>query len=396
MLVAFLKGALVAALSTLGGLVAAEIALRILAPDILRPPAEKGFFEYKTDGRALGLVPNYAGNQTRKEFSTVLRTNDIGLRDHRSLAEIVRAPGLRIMCMGDSFTFGWGVDWEQTWCQRLGQYLRNERQIDTTTVSTGYDNGLSPVQYAFSLDNYLSRLKPDLVIASLFMENDVKEAGYIEADGTKGQRLRELSLGDGYLVTEAGAQRGKLYLFAYQASYLVRLVARAATMISTTILQSNGATIEVSNDKTPYFFLSGVPKPDDASYAATLAALVRMRDTLAGKGIRFLVMVIPSNFQVSAHYFGPMAENFGFSPATLATVMASGQPQAFLADYFARNGIEFVDLLPAFRQIDRPGNRLYFDIDAHFSVKGNDEAARQIAEALARKGFLGRPGQPRN
>lgn len=47
-------------------------------------------------------------------------TNSVGLRGPEVK---LPAPRFRVICMGDSVTFGWGVSYEQTWCVQLSRLL---------------------------------------------------------------------------------------------------------------------------------------------------------------------------------------------------------------------------------------------------------------------------------
>src|SRR5262245_36434568 len=48
-----------------------------------------------------------------------LRTNGQGFRNNHSVSPAVPAKKARIICSGDSFTLGYGVDNDHTWCSRL-------------------------------------------------------------------------------------------------------------------------------------------------------------------------------------------------------------------------------------------------------------------------------------
>ena len=56
------------------------------------------------------------------EFRFVVRTNSIGLRDTE--IPLRRTGRKRVLAIGDSFTFGWGVRLEETWPKVLEAALR--------------------------------------------------------------------------------------------------------------------------------------------------------------------------------------------------------------------------------------------------------------------------------
>ena len=55
------------------------------------------------------------------EFDYVVDINNLGLRDRK--IRIEKGEKYRILCFGDSWTFGWGVNAENSWPKKLEQYL---------------------------------------------------------------------------------------------------------------------------------------------------------------------------------------------------------------------------------------------------------------------------------
>ena len=83
----------------------------------LRPPAEGLHTEYDS---LLGWVnkpnvylPNLYG------AGTYLRTNAQRFRSNHPVALQVPTGRVRAICSGDSFTLGYGMDNDHTWCERL-------------------------------------------------------------------------------------------------------------------------------------------------------------------------------------------------------------------------------------------------------------------------------------
>ncbi len=69
------------------------------------------------EGFQPGLPPPTDVNRRR---SFEVSTNSIGLRG----PELVRpAPRKRVVCLGGSSTFGWGVSYDESWCAQLGEIL---------------------------------------------------------------------------------------------------------------------------------------------------------------------------------------------------------------------------------------------------------------------------------
>ncbi len=95
-------------------------------------------------------------------------TNEAGFRDEP--APLEKPPGrLRIMMLGDSITFGWGADQEQTVSALLKRAWRAAgRNVDV--INTGVGNYNTVMQVQFFLKNGY-RFKPDVAILNYFIND---------------------------------------------------------------------------------------------------------------------------------------------------------------------------------------------------------------------------------
>ena len=87
-----------------------EIALRIFAPQIT---VCKINYDWRKDDDVLPYVPKleYKGRMVLKDqFDVVLTTNSDGFRGNKDFAKEKIQETKRIAFIGDSFTFGWGVE----------------------------------------------------------------------------------------------------------------------------------------------------------------------------------------------------------------------------------------------------------------------------------------------
>jgi lysophospholipase L1-like esterase len=99
--------------------------------------------------------------------------NALGLRDRSDLTWDKPAGTRRVVCIGDSFTFGWGVAEHLTWVRVLEQRLRARPQCqDVATVNCGAAGALYIDEYWWALRDRFARLQPDVVLVSICL-NDV-------------------------------------------------------------------------------------------------------------------------------------------------------------------------------------------------------------------------------
>ena len=76
---------------------------------------------------------------------------------------VVRAEdaALSVVCVGDSWTFGWGLEVEQSYPHQLEQLLR--QHTDAQVVNLG-NPGASPIRAARALNSYLQTASADVVV----------------------------------------------------------------------------------------------------------------------------------------------------------------------------------------------------------------------------------------
>jgi hypothetical protein len=134
------------------------------------------FNPYRPDGRlAFSLRPGWETVHATASFQVTVRTNALGLRG--AALQRVKPPGsLRILVLGDSFTFGFGVEDRETFSARLEELLseRLERRIEVLNAGVP---GWNAAHYLLFLREPGLELDPDLVLVAL-MENDVSGLGW--------------------------------------------------------------------------------------------------------------------------------------------------------------------------------------------------------------------------
>lgn len=153
------------------GVAGSELFLRTLRPQIfdIHPP---GMY---TEHPELGyvLTPDFEGTIQRSEFATPVRIGGGGLRGWEAGD---KAPGgYRILVLGDSQTFGFGVRDEETLTVRLGELLQArfpQRAIEV--INAGVPGYGTADQLAW-LKLRGEELQPDLIIVQFLSVNDLLE-----------------------------------------------------------------------------------------------------------------------------------------------------------------------------------------------------------------------------
>lgn len=95
--------------------------------------------------------------------------NSHGLRE-RQMPARKPAGQRRIICLGDSFTFGWGIRPEDGWVRLLEEDLRKDKG-DVRTVNCGACASVCVDEYWAGLKNRFGKFEPDAVIMTLCLND---------------------------------------------------------------------------------------------------------------------------------------------------------------------------------------------------------------------------------
>jgi len=333
------------------GLGLAELAVRALAPplaepnmvQIHRPSAE---FDWE-------LVPGSGGVGVLGE---TIRINAAGFRDvDRPLA---KPPGtFRIAVIGDSFTFGMGVELSETFHQALAARLAAEYpQVEVLGFGVA---GYQLWQHLELLRRRVLDYDPDVVVLALFLD-DIEKTRAPHGDPAwqphnpfaellpavqSPSRLWTL-LGNLYRLLEVR------YRYRRGVDYLQGIEERKRSV--------DGFYRQVQ--------AGTLPAPVYRDYARTLGEFVA---AVRGHGARCLLAYIPDASQLHE----PERQHIN----------------AFIGQLAAEFRVNLVDFTPLFEAVDDPRNLYLFPLDAHTSTAGHALMARALARALETAGLLPTP-----
>jgi len=121
-----------------------------------------------------GLIfePNSKARYQTVEFDYVANINSLGLRDREIHLE--KGDKYRILCFGDSYTFGWGVNVENSWPKKLEQYLIANGFENIEVINCG-QGGQYTRTYKKNMEKAVPLLKPDLVLVGVLQIDDLAQ-----------------------------------------------------------------------------------------------------------------------------------------------------------------------------------------------------------------------------
>lgn len=145
------------------GLFAAELAARVFLPDWGPTRAERAEFWAYDDSLGWAHKKNQAGRFNHPDFSVQVRINSQGLRDDEY--PLSRTGKKRMLILGDSFGWGFGVEHDEIFCEILESKHPDWEIINASVSGYGTDQ-----EFLYLREKGI-RFRPDVVLL-LFSEND--------------------------------------------------------------------------------------------------------------------------------------------------------------------------------------------------------------------------------
>ncbi len=357
--------------SLLVSLALAEVAVRIVRP---QPVMTISGPLYAPDPpRRYRLRPGFVGTVgNRVEFTNRvaidpegMRGPEAGPRDPGTLRGTLRST-LRILALGDSFTFGVGAEAGETYPARLQEILR-ARGLRAEVLNAGVPGYGVPDETAW-FARWGRPLAPDVVLVTVFIGNDLQDAA---PGGPK------VAVVDGALV--APGERGHtLSRWLYYHSHLFVLLKSSSLGGALRRLAGRPEPLETRELRAELdLYAKGTPSAMVAGGAAATEAAVAGLVAEAGPA-RILAVLIPSLVQVDPRRWEANLARFALDPARYDR----DRPNAIFRALFARHGVPVLDLTPTFASAIARGERIYYPIDQHLTPAGYELTARQVAAAL--------------
>lgn len=349
--------------------------------------------------RGFGVKKNFSQTWTEDEFSVQVKTNNIGLREDRDF----RGERVDIGFYGDSFTFGYGVESGERYSSQLRRFFPGK-----TILSFSYLNGWTTPHYHFFLKKNPA-LRPKIGVVGLYLANDLTydiKSTAIRLDG-RGHLVSVRSL-DGK-IDPRGFEIAKdinpltlLIKMTWTGELAFRRIPHVLSRlgIKTVAPVKNYPGLAREFERGHF----------DAVNHIGLRYLLKMKNYLEARNSRLVVFLIPPNFYVNNYPSDfdleisstVAADKFPANlivkhvPRTImkhifpyyldTTTAADLREKQYLPKAILKwcrdNGVECVNPLPRFQELERRGARLYFDQDPHWNRAGHKAAAEVLADYL--------------
>ena len=285
-----------------------------------------------------------------------------------------KAPGaFRVLMLGDSFTFGWGLPESESIPRKLEERLREDYPGRTIEVMNGGVTGYAPWQERGLFRRLAEELQPDLVILQTFVCNDVAHSL-----GQAGEPLETLRCYRPWRARQIRRLKMRAYalprvddwLLGHSWAYFAVCTALDSDMLLTRIWDKLGLGAQVEIPPLPpridrnflyeIDLCRGYPELEKA-WSRFADAVAGLRDDCLERGVGFAAYNIP----------------YPFDPATTAAELAGYPEGTYCVDssntraeeIFREHAVAHPRMLEAFRAYPQP-EAIYFPANRHLNERG--------------------------
>ncbi|APR84473.1 Hypothetical protein A7982_09822 [Minicystis rosea] len=292
------------------------------------------------------MKPNHESDIPLLDGGTFhVKTNAHGFRG--PLVGTIESKTLRVISLGDSFTFGWGIALEdQAMSKMMARYheAHPDRDVGHAFVACG---SWDPKDYLFAYLTEAAVVKPDIVVLGVFTGNDIMANDLPRIlDPTQ-------------------------FPYADKLPDPPRPWVRSFDWIRAQLSGSLAvASIRAKHSKPAAF----APFENDMAkqrklWDTSFFYLKALNDRIRERNGRLALVLYPSMLQVNT--FRALDEA-GYDHT---------MPERVVGEFCAENGIELIALLDALKENNQKRD-LYFPKDRHLTVRGNEVARAVIEERL--------------
>ena len=344
-----------------GSLLLCEILVRLLLGTPWLYPGKSNEDPLMILHRARGyaLRPDQNRRWTTEDFNVEVRTNPQGMRDEPLTSAMGR--NVRIAAAGDSYTFGIGVESDETWPEQLESRLEGGPDGRSATVLNLGVPGYSARQIRLYLEEVWPEFEPQLAIVGLYMSSYWRvRSPYVLTGGTLISEGRARSVevtpsGNRVITPFRSGPFRSADVWIKERFHLLAHLLHAPRTIKRWIVSRTQRR--------------GAAQLREA-YQPVIDELIQLHRFVLGKGGQLIVLAI--NRQEPDGTFSDDQAIYN----------------EILASFCRTQGIPFVDPLPRLREIALGRPLFRFPTDLHWSEAAHRVAAEMIHEELSAQQLL--------
>lgn len=330
------------------------------------------------------------------EFTHTVSTNDYGIRGH-NFGLNKDENTYRILFLGDSMTFGWGLNDNETYpayIEKNLNFLVKENNLDKKfeVINAGFTSGKTVDSYLVYLRENIEKFNPDLVVLNFFPYNDLNDLDEMswdeyDADGNPVKISSKIEkVKDGYLIKKF-KNNWKFEIPILRNSHLAILLFNAMERGSPRLVNKIKNTLNIvdyqenfSKDET-LRCLQSLDQPIKDCKEITLKLYDKSKFLIASankitkdRGKQLVVTIMSDPSQTI-----PLGEKSDHQ--NLSEVL----PQRDIREYLEKENIDNFDFLNSLA--DKNAKEYFYERDGHLRQTGAKKAALDLAVFISEKYF---------
>ncbi len=304
----------------------------------------------------------------------------------------------RVLVLGDSFTWGFGVEEGELFTSLIERESGGEAEVVNMGVS-----GYSTDQELLLWEQKGRLWKPDEVVVMVVTTHDhidsLKEVNYDRG------KPRFLVSGDGSLhlsnvpvpvtgddwnsgpvkittAKERGEWLHKLTSHSAFASLLVSAAARNDSFrayLSDRGLLTGKRHTYTGSSETHLRYLKDISEGTADEWEVLFKILLNFRESVIASGARFTVVMVSTELQVYPDIWKRFSEHHSIN---VDERYSPDGPNNILKRWAVKNGVNVIDLLPLFRDAGEGNPYLFFPYNGHWTSAGHELVAKRLLDAM--------------
>lgn len=327
-------------------LLALEGVLRLLGIGAVDPSQKIGAGLYQVSNNAVGFeyTPGWEGVHA----GATVRINSAGWRGKEF--SLIKPPGtIRILGIGDSFTFGKAVNDNEVFLARLEEMLNEDDAVHSEVLNAGHESIDTVQELEYFKEREMLKLEPDAVVLGFTVSNDA-QAKSNRRIYRRGRREATLAL----RVSESGWFRA-----LSEKSRIAAVLAYGAEAISSKELSKINSELILSN------FEDG-----SESWESCREALLGFYEACHQNKVPLILMLFPDYGSDVNQLFKDYPEDFRRIHEKLKSVLAG------------KNGAVVVDVVDDLAAAGLTARQIMVPVDGHPNRIWHEIVARRLYDTI--------------
>ncbi len=370
-----LKKLVLILVSTSITLLLCELLIRLFMPQISDHDA---MFEPSVD---LGWqwIPNHEGTIVNSEGSShLVTTNSAGFRD--GPLPSADDETFTIMVLGDSFVSNISVETEAVFTERM------ESSLDSISVLNFGVNGYGQVQEYLVMDQWIDRIKPNLVVVMIYLRNDFQDnfgleswisyprptASFIDNEIIMSPISQEPN------ISEIG--RGKWY----DQFHLIHFIKNRYRNIKNKMSEDGASGYLSYASPEAYLCKKPLPSSSEEMFVVLEQLLLKIEERSQASNVPVVFALAPTIVQIEDPLWNELSTNYPLEDGAYVRQY----PNKLLLDFAAENQLTMLDLFKPLYQANKKEAPIYDPLQQHWTAYGNQIVAEELVQFLKQKQLI--------